>query len=407
MFHLILVSFALYACFPYATAAPGWPGSAYGGGLVKNVTVFVPPTEWPLRKTPYARTVLLNQDCEKDEVLLTTWAQQPPGNPYWYIYESKDHGRSWSEISKAYFHATSKSGGGRIEQPYFFELAKPVGKFPAGTILLTGNAIPADLQSTNIEVLASYDKGHSWEYVSTVAVGGAPNATNGATPVWEPFIMMYDNQIGVFYSDQRDPAHGQKLAHQTSTDLVHWGPVVDDVAYANYTLRPGMTTIAKMGNGKYIFSYELGFAPEDPINAPYAVHYRIADSPFEFQQATPYLLKSNDGKIPSSSPYTVWTPVGGPKGTIVMSDGSFAELFINKEYGDLDSWVTVKSGHGIGYSKALTVLPDQGESIIWLTNGGMYGFNDTIVTGGDFKVPGAPSREDTISACRGRGFTVN
>jgi hypothetical protein len=48
----------------------------------------------------------------------------------------------------------------------------------------------------------------------------------------------------MFYSDQRDwPAHGQKLAHQESTDLKEWGPVVNDVAYLNSTLRPGMTVI--------------------------------------------------------------------------------------------------------------------------------------------------------------------
>jgi hypothetical protein len=47
----------------------------------------------------------------------------------------------------------------------------------------------------------------------------------------------------MFYSDQRDPLHGQKLAHQESNDLKNWGPVINDVAYLNYTVRPGMTVI--------------------------------------------------------------------------------------------------------------------------------------------------------------------
>lgn len=50
--------------------------------------------------------------------------------------------------------------------------------------------------------------------------------------------------MGLFYSDQRDPLHGQKLAHQESKDLMDWGPVINDVAYLNYTDRPGMTSIA-------------------------------------------------------------------------------------------------------------------------------------------------------------------
>lgn len=33
-----------------------------------------------------------------------------------------------------------------------------------------------------------------------------------------------------YYSDQRaNTTHGQKLVHQVSSDLLTWGPVVDDV----------------------------------------------------------------------------------------------------------------------------------------------------------------------------------
>jgi hypothetical protein len=53
----------------------------------------------------------------------------------------------------------------------------------------------------------------------------------------------YDGQLVAYYSDQRDPLHGQKLAHQTSRDMIHWGPVVNDVAYDLYEARPGMTVI--------------------------------------------------------------------------------------------------------------------------------------------------------------------
>jgi hypothetical protein len=217
------------------------------------------------------------------------------------------------------------------------------------------------------------------------------------------------------YSDQRDPAHGQKLAHQSSPDLMTWGPVINDAAEANYTQRPGMTTMAKMGNGQYIFTYELGFSTDGlPTNSPYAVHYRISSDPEDFGSAEEHLLRASDGTIPSSSPYVVWTPVGPTgKGTLVVSDGSYAQYFLNTEYGDPNAWVTIQSDHGVGYSRSLTVLPD--ESKVLLVNGGMYNTSVTVVSAGIIDIPGTyaegfgpyGSGMDSVSSCNGKGFWNN
>ncbi|KAH8655099.1 BNR/Asp-box repeat domain protein [Tricladium varicosporioides] len=353
-----------------------------------NVTIFTPPSNWSNHWTTYARTVLLNHDGEADDILLASWSFQPPGRTYAPIYQSKDGGLSWSELSKVYFSAADKPGS-IILQVFLYELPQTLGAYPAGTVLLTANAVPANHSSTNIQLYASLDKGHSFEYVSTVAVGGSPNTTNGATPVWEPMILMHEGELGVFYSDSRDPKHGQKLAHQTTVDLVNWGEVVNDAAEANYTLRPGMTTIARMGNGKFIFSYELAFAPEDPVKAAYAVHYRIADSPFEFDQAETMLLKATDGTIASSGPQTIWTPAGGPNGTVITSDSDRSEFFINHAYGDPSSWVKVESGKGVGYTRELRIMPKTAGKVILVTNGGMYSRSETIVSCGEWIVPPA------------------
>jgi hypothetical protein len=40
-----------------------------------------------------------------------------------------------------------------------YELAQPFGKYQPGTILLSGNRIPGDSSSTNIQLYASTDKG--------------------------------------------------------------------------------------------------------------------------------------------------------------------------------------------------------------------------------------------------------
>lgn len=62
------------------------------------------------------------------------------------------------------------------------------GDFRKGTVLASGNSADFN-KSTNIDLYASDDLGHSWEFVSNVARGGAPNTTNGADPIWEPWIM--------------------------------------------------------------------------------------------------------------------------------------------------------------------------------------------------------------------------
>lgn len=158
-----------------------------------------------------------------------------------------------------------------------------------------------------------------------------------------------------------------------------------------------MATVAQIGNGKWIISHELGFAPQGPI-APYAVHYRIADSPLEFDQSPPILLQArNTGTISSAGPYTVWTPSGGPDGTIVVSDSTYSQVFINTKNGDADSWDEVETGEGVSYTRGLRVMPD--ESVILFLNGGYYGLANTTVTAGEWVVPGPRSYKDTISSC--------
>jgi len=85
--------------------------------------------------------------------------------------------------------------------------------------------------------------------------------------VWEPFLMVYNNQLVVYYSDQRDSAYGQKIVHQVSSDLKNWGSVVNDVTNPTYSDRPGMPTVSKMNNGQYFLTYENGGAPEGELSS--------------------------------------------------------------------------------------------------------------------------------------------
>ena len=46
-------------------------------------------------------------------------------------------------------------------------------------------------------------------------------------------MLTYAGELILYYSDQRDPNNtlGQKMVHQTTTDLHNWGPIVDDIVY--------------------------------------------------------------------------------------------------------------------------------------------------------------------------------
>lgn len=386
---------------------PGWPGPSGpppvypSAEYVQNVTVFSPPANLPSKSGSYARSVLLNQDCETGiPTLLATAAYNPPDGQYFEIFKSTDYGASWSSFSKAYFDGNASLTGGIILQPFLYELAEPFGEYGPGTVLLSGNRIPGDFSSTNIQLYASKDKGSSWEYISTVAYGGPPNTTNGAPCVWEPFILAYENQLNVFYSDQRDPNYGQKLAYQSSQNLEAWGPVVNAVAYSNYTQRPGMITMAQIGNGSWMCSYEVGLwtdARGSNEGAPYATHYKISDSPLTFGEVGDHLLRTEYGADSSAGPYTIWTPAGGPNGTIVVSDSTYDQLFLNTQNGEPGFWQNVTSDHGVGYTRQLRVLPGNGGKTVMVLNGGMYGQKVTEFTVGDYIVPG-PDGQGPVSS---------
>ncbi|KAH8897294.1 glycoside hydrolase family 93 protein [Thozetella sp. PMI_491] len=330
-----------------AQASPRWPAIK----TFSSNVVFTPPSNYTDPQVLYARTVELF-----DGTLLATWENYSPEPPpvYFPIFESKDHGVSWREISKV---TDQGYGWGLRYQPFLYELPVPFGGFPAGTVLLAGSSIPTDLSQTQIDLYASTDKGHTWSFVSHIAAGGRAIPNNGETPVWEPFLMIYKDQMVCYYSDQRDPAHGQKLVHQTSSDLRTWDYPVDDVAYANYTSRPGMTTITQLPDGRYIMTYEYGGGP-GYSNYKFPVYYRISANPLEFNAAPGHPIITKDGFAPMGSPYIVWSSIGGPNGTLVVSDGSDSEVFVNGALGADSEWEKRSTPQAVAYTRHLRVFKE-------------------------------------------------
>lgn len=157
------------------------------------------------------------------------------------------------------------------------------------------------------------------------------------------------------------------MVHQTTRDLHTWGDIVYDVRYPNSTWRPGMPVVSQLPFGNFILTYEFYGAEE----ADFAVYYRISNSPLTFDEKPGQVLRATDGTVPVGSPYNVWTPEGGPLGTIIVSDGESSEVFLNHNLGAPGSWVKVETPAGASYTRSLMVMPDT--SRVMIVAGGVLG----------------------------------
>ncbi|KAJ4422640.1 hypothetical protein N0V82_002759 [Gnomoniopsis sp. IMI 355080] len=329
--------------------------------------LFVPPADYTDPRVLYARSVEL---AFSQNTLLATWENYSPEPPpvYFPIYRSTDHGASWTHISNV---TDQVNGWGLRYQPYLYELPDDFAGFEKGTVLLAGNSIPTDLSLTRIDLYASRDAGVTWEFVSHVAAGGEALPDNGLTPVWEPFIMLYENQLVIYYSDQRlNATYGQYLAHQTSTDALTWGPVVPDVEYSEYTDRPGMTTITQLPTGDYMMTYEHGHNDTATDVYSFPVTYRINSDPLKFNESEGIaIVAKNTGTIPTGSPYITWSSVGGENGTIVVSSGGLPTVFTNTALGDADEWYERDTPAPTSYTRSLRVFKEDQDKLLIMGGG--------------------------------------
>ncbi|MBO0883619.1 MAG: hypothetical protein J2P17_25445, partial [Mycobacterium sp.] len=319
----------------------------------------------------YARAVLLDGSSS----LLATFQQFGNRSSGFPIFRSDDGGHTWHQQSKV-----PSDAAGVWLQPFLYELPRAFAGLPKGAVLCAGNSLGDS--STKIELSASLDGGVTWDFLSTVAEGGAPIPENGHTPVWEPFLLLYEDRLICYYSDQRDPKYGQKLAHQTSTDLRTWGPVVDDAVGTDYSQRPGMTTVAQVHHSLWILTHEAGGNSGSNF---YAVHYKLAKDPESFGPAPDIVLHDERGHIPSAAPTVSWSDSGGPVGTIVVTANSDQDLFINRDLGDPDKWIRMSSAIPGGYSRFTIPLPSTGSwqqpGLVFVVTGPYYAENGPIQAG--------------------------
>lgn len=351
----------------------------------------------------YARTILLQHSGAANGMLLTTfehWHSDKTPTPF-LIERSADGGKTWHPLSAVFDGETGPGHPWPIMfQPFLFELPRALGRYPAGTLLLAGNACPAEANATHFQLWRSRDQGAHWAYVSTFQTGGGGAPGRG---IWEPFLTL--NRRGdliCYFSDERQWAtHSQFLGHIVSTDGGDsWGAEIPDVASAAQADRPGMATVARLPNGRFVMAYE--------VCGPHNCEVRVKTSPDgETWGMGPADIgtrpETADGRFLANSPYLVWSPAGGPQGTLLLSaqfehpitGGGLAPengqvLFRNTQAGN-GPWdwtpapfqpVTTKRGNtNPNYSPGLLALPDGSVRLTAASGGGAFGQERTAVAG--------------------------
>ncbi|KAJ6053408.1 uncharacterized protein N7446_009420 [Penicillium canescens] len=208
--------------------------------------------------------------------------------------------------------------------PFFFEFPRQMGKYSEGTLLLVGNLLPSNGSTTNFFAWRSEDHGETWDAAGEWQHGG-PSRSG----IWEPFLYMdkKGRLVAAFSDERQNRMHSQMLANVVSEDGGDtWGDIVKAVASSRVRDRQGMATVAKMGNGEYIMSYEFCEHPDCPVHTKTSkdgVSWNANDTGIRIDTA--------DASDPFQ-PYTLLNPKNQP------SPENSRSVFINKSYGK-GEWV--------------------------------------------------------------------
>jgi hypothetical protein len=290
-------------------------------------TLYKPTSGTPSPGSLYARAMQV-----RNGKMYATFEKYTNGKSVFPIYESTNNGQNWTQVGNV---SDTHKGVGMRWEPFLYELPQAIGNMPSGTLLCAGNVVPSNRSFSEIDLYKSTDAGRNWSYVSTIATGGA--AYPGNDPVWEPFLMVANNKLICYYSDERDPAHNQKIVHQTTTDGVHWSSAVNDVALSDRNQRPGMPVLAKMPNGNYIMTYEIvGIG---------GAYYQISSNPESWNVTSTGTKFGNSG-----TPYCC-----NLNGTIILSCAGTNNLYTNKQNGS-GGWKQINSVLYTSYSRCLVPL---------------------------------------------------
>lgn len=350
------------------------------------------------------------------------------------VYKSDDNGTTWQHLAdvKAPAYASSNSAYAAYvsnwTNPYLYVLPQSVGNLASGTLLMATvvsgddyyyldqkktnpNYTPThdgDRSNTAIALYASTDSGSTWNVVNIIATGSWSNGANyPATentyhqndPVWEPYLMVYNNQLVCYYSDENDytgynsstgaltidPAnatatdsHGQVIAHRTwDGSSSAWSSAVVDVTGDTVSMgngkteigggRPGMANVVQTSDGQWMLTYEYWGGGDN-------VRYKLSGNPLQF-----FAVGGADGTGISGLPVSAGSSAlsqGGnpvlvrlPGGRLIYNAGGSGDVWVNASGSGTGSWTEYQTTLPAAYSRNLTYDATTGRVVILANQG--------------------------------------
>lgn len=175
------------------------------------------------------------------------------------ISRSLNNGRNWSTLATVAVDGRTLDNGELTVRPN-------------GEVLLSMRSLVPNL-SYQLPVYMSTNNGLTWNYRSNIDTSDSAVAQQGRG-LWEPdFWGLEDGRLVVTYSNEKHDGYSQMISERVSTDHgLTWSSEIWAVTQTGGgSLRPGMSQMARMANGKYILVYEV-------VNSGNAdVHYKISD----------------------------------------------------------------------------------------------------------------------------------
>lgn len=354
--------------------------------LVKNKVIrtefksviYQPTKENPNVTLTYPKIVMLEHSGDNNGTLFAT--AESLDVDCFIIHKSTDGGRTWKQISRI----TAKEKGMVANwQPFLYELPCAVGDMPEGTLLFAGCIRDyATSVKTEMVVWKSTDLGESWEKIAIVAEG-----KGGDQGLWEPVLYAEEGKLYCFYSDETDKInHSQMLVLKTSENGLDWSDRVEVVACKQQSLRPGMLTLTKMGNGEYFIAYEMVGIDGNPI------YCKTTTDLDDWGNVSDYgdPVKTVAGVSFGSSPACTWTPLGGENGTLIVtakhewggSSKTGTDWLVSFDYGktwkNMDNPLpyTPSDSHRYAYSPGLFTASDGSVYYVNDINCTLDGFED-------------------------------
>jgi hypothetical protein len=208
--------------------------------------------------------------------------------------------------------------------------------------------------------------------------------------IWEPFLLVANNKLICYISDERDVNYAQKLDHFTTTNGTTWSGPVDDMDWSDSTTRPGMPVVAKLSNGNYIMTYEVYGKSGNPCN------YKITSNPENWNVTNQGTTFAYGG-----SPYVTVTS----DGRILANSYGSSDIYFNTNNDGSGSWVAMGTPIGAAYNRE--ILPLSNGRLFIDNGGGFVAPNHNSITCADMYVPPITGSYKLVNVKSGKVIGIN